>query len=51
MPLEQIGTFDPLPNIHNERLVGIDFDKLRKWLAGGAVCSKPVEVLLGVYVL
>ncbi|XP_045215983.1 probable 28S ribosomal protein S16, mitochondrial [Mercenaria mercenaria] len=44
---DQLGTFDPLPNIHNEKLVAIDFEKLRRWLEKGAICSQPVEVLLG----
>ena len=45
---EQIGSFDPLPNMYNERLVAINFDRLRAWLAYGASPSKPVAKLLGI---
>ncbi|PVD19985.1 hypothetical protein C0Q70_20479 [Pomacea canaliculata] len=47
-PLEQLGSYDPLPNIHQEKLVAINFDRLRYWIASGAQCSKPVEHLLGL---
>eukprot|EP00745_Piridium_sociabile_P010651 TRINITY_DN17513_c0_g1_i1.p1 TRINITY_DN17513_c0_g1~~TRINITY_DN17513_c0_g1_i1.p1 ORF type:complete len:135 (+),score=44.76 TRINITY_DN17513_c0_g1_i1:113-517(+) len=47
-PLEQLGTYDPLPNIHQEKLVAINFERLKYWLATGAHCSKPVEKLLGL---
>ena len=47
-PIEQIGTYDPLPNVHKERLVAIDFDRLKYWYAyRGASLSKPVLQLLG----
>ena len=46
----QIGTFDPLPNNRNEKLVSIDFEKLNKHLAKGAKVSKPVAQLLGNYI-
>lgn len=47
--VEQLGSFDPLPNMHNERLVAINFDRLRTWLAFGATPSKPVAQLLGKF--
>jgi small subunit ribosomal protein S16 len=44
---QQLGTYDPMPNIHNEKLIALNFSKTARWLAHGAVCSKPVEILLG----
>lgn len=46
-PTEQLGTFDPLVNKHNEKLVAVNFDRLRYWLARGARPSRPVAELLG----
>ncbi|KAK7477834.1 hypothetical protein BaRGS_00030912, partial [Batillaria attramentaria] len=48
LPLEQIGSYDPMPNIHQEKLVAINFERLRHWIASGAQCSKAVQVLLGM---
>ncbi|XP_076443549.1 small ribosomal subunit protein bS16m-like [Babylonia areolata] len=48
VPLEQLGTYDPMPNIYQEKLVAFNFERLRFWLANGAHCSKPVEKLLGL---
>lgn len=45
--LEQIGCYDPLPNDHNERIVGVNFERLKYWIANGAHLTKPVEKLLG----
>ncbi|XP_067933282.1 small ribosomal subunit protein bS16m-like [Watersipora subatra] len=47
-PLDRIGSFDPLPNEHNEKLVAINFEKLHYWLKRGAKPTKPVEILLGL---
>ncbi len=46
-PIEQLGTYDPMPNENNEKLVGINFDRLRYWLGRGAEPTKPVEQFLG----
>ncbi|KAL8600412.1 37S ribosomal protein S16, mitochondrial [Nucella lapillus] len=48
VPLEQLGTYDPMPNGHREKLVAVNFERLKYWLASGAHCSKPVESLLGL---
>ncbi|XP_014665258.1 PREDICTED: probable 28S ribosomal protein S16, mitochondrial [Priapulus caudatus] len=47
-PLEQIGTFDPMPNADNEKLVAVNFERLRYWMSQGARFSKPAARLLGV---
>lgn len=47
--IEQLGTYDPRPNIYNEKLVSFNFDRLKYWIGSGAHTSKPVAKLLGEY--
>lgn len=49
-PLEQIGTYDEMENKHNERLVGINFDRLKYWMSKGAFPTKKVQQILGKFV-
>lgn len=44
---EQLGSYDPMPNADNEKLVSLNFERLRYWLACGANATKPVQQLLG----
>lgn len=46
--IEQLGNYDPLPNIHNEKLVSINFQRLEHWIKEGAVITNPVQKLLGI---
>ena len=46
-PLDRIGSYDPLPNDKNEKLVAINFEKLHYWMKRGAKPTKSVEILLG----
>ncbi|XP_028302814.1 small ribosomal subunit protein bS16m [Gouania willdenowi] len=46
--IEQLGTYDPLPNVYNEKLVGFNFDRIKYWIGCGAHPSKPVAKLLGL---
>uniref|UniRef100_A0A5S6R468 Small ribosomal subunit protein bS16m n=1 Tax=Trichuris muris TaxID=70415 RepID=A0A5S6R468_TRIMR len=46
--VEQVGSFDPLPNRFNEKLVALDFDRIRYWLAQDIHISKTVLELLGL---
>ncbi|CAH1176062.1 unnamed protein product [Phaedon cochleariae] len=46
--IEQVGTHDPLPNEHNEKLTSLNYERIRHWIGNGAVVSKPVEQLLGL---
>lgn len=46
-PIEQLGTFDPMPNENNEKLVSFNFERIGYWLGEGADVSKPVAELLG----
>jgi small subunit ribosomal protein S16 len=45
--IEQLGTYDPLVNKHNERLVALNFERIRHWLGRGVDTSEPVAQLLG----
>ncbi|XP_038068136.1 28S ribosomal protein S16, mitochondrial-like [Patiria miniata] len=46
--LEQLGTYDPMPNNHNEKLVSFNFERIKYWLARGALPTRPVAMLLGL---
>uniref|UniRef100_A0A8B9H3M2 Small ribosomal subunit protein bS16m n=1 Tax=Astyanax mexicanus TaxID=7994 RepID=A0A8B9H3M2_ASTMX len=45
--IEQLGSYDPLPNIYNEKLVSFNFDRIKYWMGCGAHPTKPVAKLLG----
>lgn len=47
--IEQLGTYDPLPNVYNEKLVSFNFDRIKYWIGCGAHPTKPVAKLLGEY--
>ncbi|XP_065115186.1 small ribosomal subunit protein bS16m [Paramisgurnus dabryanus] len=46
--IEQLGSYDPLPNIYNEKLVAFNYDRIKYWIGCGAHPSKPVAKLLGL---
>jgi len=47
-PVEQVGSYDPMANSHNEKLVALNLEKLQEYLAGGVQLSRPVAQLLGL---
>ncbi|KAG8040893.1 hypothetical protein G9C98_001881 [Cotesia typhae] len=48
-PIEQLGTFDPMANQYNERLVSLNLERIQYWLGQGNVSlSKSMEQLLGL---
>jgi len=47
-PVEQLGTYDPLPNTHNEKLCSLNLERLQHYIAGGATVEEPVAQLLGL---
>ncbi|KAM0724627.1 Small ribosomal subunit protein bS16m [Formica fusca] len=47
-PIEQVGTYDPIPNVHNEKLVSLNLERIQYWFAKGAQVTKPVADLLGL---
>ncbi|XP_032690735.1 probable 28S ribosomal protein S16, mitochondrial [Odontomachus brunneus] len=47
-PIEQLGSYDPIPNKYNEKLVSFNFERIQHWLAKGSHVSTPVAELLGL---
>ncbi|XP_015173784.1 PREDICTED: probable 28S ribosomal protein S16, mitochondrial [Polistes dominula] len=47
-PIEQLGTYDPIPNKYNEKLVSFNFERIQYWLGQRVAVSKPVAELLGL---
>ncbi|KAG7478422.1 hypothetical protein MATL_G00080550 [Megalops atlanticus] len=46
--IEQLGSYDPLPNIHNEKLVSFNYERIKYWIGCGAHPTKAVAKLLGL---
>ncbi|KPP65028.1 28S ribosomal protein S16, mitochondrial-like [Scleropages formosus] len=46
--IEQLGTYDPLPNKYNEKLVSLNYGRIKYWIGCGAHTTKPVAKLLGL---
>ncbi|KAL0279078.1 UNVERIFIED_CONTAM: hypothetical protein PYX00_000709 [Menopon gallinae] len=46
--IEQVGHFDPFPNQYNEKLAGLNFERIQHWLDQGAILSTNVKRLLGL---
>ena len=45
---EQVGTYDPLPNDRNEKLVALNMDRIKYWLSEGAITTAPVSRLFAL---
>ncbi|VEN36329.1 unnamed protein product [Callosobruchus maculatus] len=41
--IEQVGTFDPLPNEHNEKLTSLNYERIRHWIGNGAHGFFPIH--------
>lgn len=46
--IEQLGSYDPQANEHNEKLCALNLERIAFWIGRGALISKPVEELLGL---
>lgn len=46
--VEQLGSYDPLPNSHGEKIVALNLDRICHWIGCGAHLTKPMEKLLGL---
>lgn len=46
--IEQLGSYDPMPNINNEKLVALNLERIKYWLGKGAHVSPPVAEILGM---
>lgn len=45
--IEQIGSFDPMLNEHNEKLIALNFERIQWWLGEGVEISKSAGYILG----
>lgn len=45
--IEQLGTFDPMPNAFGEKMVAVNFERVMYWMKQGAELSGAMERLLG----
>ncbi|KAM3958410.1 mitochondrial ribosomal protein S16 [Aphomia sociella] len=46
--IEQLGSYDPVPNVYNEKLVALNLERIKYWLGKGAHVSNPVAEILGL---
>ncbi|CAH2058507.1 unnamed protein product, partial [Iphiclides podalirius] len=46
--IEQLGSYDPMPNFNNEKLVALNLERIKYWLGQGAHVTTPVAELLGL---
>uniref|UniRef100_A0A8D2CQK7 Small ribosomal subunit protein bS16m n=1 Tax=Sciurus vulgaris TaxID=55149 RepID=A0A8D2CQK7_SCIVU len=46
--MERVGSHNPLPHSHGEKLVALNLDRIRHWIGCGAHLSKPMEKLLSL---
>lgn len=47
--IEQLGSYDPMPNTNNEKLVALNLERIKFWLGKGAHVTNPVAELLGMF--
>merc|ERR1712083_1116292 len=47
-PIEQVGTFDPLPNEHGEKLCSLNLERIAFYVGRGIKISEEVSTLLGL---
>lgn len=45
--IEQVGSYDPMINEHNEYLVALNLERIQYWMGEGANVSKPAADILG----
>ncbi|ODN00594.1 putative 28S ribosomal protein S16, mitochondrial [Orchesella cincta] len=46
-PVEQLGTYDPMPNSENQKLLSLNIERTRYWMGQGAAFSPTASKLLG----
>ncbi|KAK8374649.1 hypothetical protein O3P69_011921 [Scylla paramamosain] len=46
--IEQLGTYDPMVNVHGEKLVALNTERINHWIGQGAGISTSCAVLLGL---
>ena len=45
--IEQLGTYDPMVNVHGEKLVALNTERINHWIGQGAGISTSCAVVLG----
>jgi len=45
---EQLGSYDPMPNKDNQKLISLNLERCRYWIGRGATASGPVQELMGL---
>uniref|UniRef100_UPI0035902D61 small ribosomal subunit protein bS16m n=1 Tax=Myxine glutinosa TaxID=7769 RepID=UPI0035902D61 len=46
--IENLGSYDPMPNTEGERLVAVNVNGIKRWLGSGADMTLPVAKILGL---
>ena len=46
-PIEQVGTYDPIPNEHGEKLCSLNLERIAFYVGQGIKISEDVSTLLG----
>ena len=46
-PIEQVGSYDPMPNEHGEKLCALNLERVAFYLSQGVKVSQDVSMLLG----
>ena len=46
--IEQLGTYDPIANVHGEKLVSLNIERILYWLAQGVKLDPHAGRLLGL---
>ncbi|XP_050430694.1 probable 28S ribosomal protein S16, mitochondrial [Adelges cooleyi] len=47
-PIEQLGTYDPLENHNGEKMVSLNLERIKYWMAKKTRLTDPVAELLGL---
>lgn len=43
-----MGSYEPLANERNEKLVALNLERIQYWIGNGAVVQQPLQELLGL---
>lgn len=46
--IEQLGVYDPLANVHGERFISLNMERINYWLGYRSHLSKPAAQILGI---
>ncbi|KAK7075013.1 37S ribosomal protein S16, mitochondrial [Halocaridina rubra] len=46
--IEQLGSYDPMANVHGEKLCAINVERVTHWIGEGTTVSTPCAILFGL---